>query len=142
MALIKWEPLRDIERLFDEEFSLLPSFSNLSKIGWDLAADVYEENGKVVAEMNLPGIDPDKVDISVEDGYLKVSGSREQEKETKGKNYYSKEIKRGSFERAVKLPSSVKSEKAEAEYKDGVLRVLLPKQEPIVENRIRIKVKK
>ncbi|MBI3308568.1 MAG: Hsp20/alpha crystallin family protein [Candidatus Melainabacteria bacterium] len=141
MALLKWKPLGDIERIFDEDF---PSFSfpSLPKIGWDLAVDMYEENSNYIAEMNLPGIDPDKVEVSVEDDHLKISGTREEEKETEKKNYYCKEIRRGSFERVVNLPASVKKDKVEARYADGVLRVILPKETISQQEKVKVRVKK
>lgn len=143
MALLKWKPLNNIEKMFEEDF---PTFSfptlSLPKIGWDLAVDVFEEEGNVIAEMNLPGIDPDKVEISVEDDYLKITGSREEEKETEKKNFYSKEIKRGSFERTIELPSKVKKEKVEAKYSDGVLRITLPKETSKCCEKVKVKIKK
>jgi HSP20 family protein len=151
MALAKWRPFNGLTRFFDEDFpsiSWKPFFNedfpaiSLPKFGWDLAVDVYEKNGNAIAEMNLPGIDPDKIEISVEDDYLTVKGSREEKKETEEKDYYSKEIKRGSFERTVKLPFSVKKDKADAEYKDGVLKIVFPKDEVKGEEKIKIKVKK
>lgn len=159
MTLTKWKPQNGLGRLFDEDFPLfrwkpfrgidkfldedIPVFSSniLSKFGFDLATDVYEKDGNIVTEMNIPGIDPEKVEISVEDNYLKISGSREEEKETEEKDYYSKEIKRGSFTRTVALPASVKKEKAEAEYKDGLLKIVIPKDEK-KEGTVKVKVKK
>ena len=95
--------------------------------GWDLAIDVCEDDKNIYVSMNLPGIKPDEIDIEAEGNYLRISGTREQEKENKGKDYYSKEIKRGSFERIVTLPSSVDVDKSKAEIKDGVLNITLPK---------------
>src|SRR3989338_9486312 len=108
MALIKWEPFNEIDRFFE-------NFPPLAKVGWDLAVDVYEKDNTLVAEMNLPGIDPEKISISVEDGYLRVAGSREESKEEKKKHFYSKEIRRGSFERVVRLPSVVQKDKVRSE---------------------------
>lgn len=123
MAIIKWEPFNDLDRFFGD----FPSM-NLPKISFDLAVDLYEEKGNVVAKMNLPGIDPEKIDVRVEGGYLHVSGSREEEKEEKDKHYYRQEIRRGSFERAVRLPEGVQRDNVTAEYESGVLKVTLPKK--------------
>ncbi len=71
MSLIKWEPFGDIDRFFEEGF---PSFS-ITNIGRDLAVDVYEDGNKLVAEMNVPGIDPEHIDIHVEDN--RVNGQEE-----------------------------------------------------------------
>ena len=124
MSLIKWEPFGGLDRFFED----LPS-ELFSRAGFDLAVDVYEEKGNIVARMNLPGVDPEKVEVNVENGYLRISGSREEEKEEKGKHYYSREIRKGSFERAVRLPGDVDEGKAGAEYENGVLTTTLPKRE-------------
>ncbi|MBI3590043.1 MAG: Hsp20/alpha crystallin family protein [Candidatus Melainabacteria bacterium] len=135
--LLRWKPFRDLDRFFDADSPVMA----LPKFGLDLAADVYEKNGNVVAEMYLPGIDPEKIDISVEENYLKVSGSREEKKETEEKDYYSKEIRRGSFERTIPLPDAVKKDKADASYKDGVLKITIPKDEK-KEGTVKVKVTK
>lgn len=135
MSLIKWEPFMDIDNVFD-------SFPTLTKFGTDLAIDVYEKDNNIIAEMNLPGVDPDKIDVSVENNYLRVSGSREESKEEKKKHYYSKEIKRGSFERMIRLPSKVKEENVSAEFKNGELVVTLPKAEESSSKKVKIDVKK
>jgi len=139
MALIKWEPFRGMDRFFDDDLFTMPQ---IFRTGWDLAVDIFDEGDSVVAEMTLPGIDPDKVDITVEDDYLKVSGRREEETEEKKKNYYSKEIRRGSFERVVKLPTSVQGDKAVAEYKNGVLRIKIPKRDEAKPKKIKVSVAK
>lgn len=137
MAIIKWEPFGELDRFFEE----FPSIT-FPKMGWDMAIDVFEEKGNIIAEMNIPGIDPEKINVSVEDNHLRVNGSREEEKETKEKHYYSKEIRRGSFERMVRLPYGVEKGKVEAEYKDGVLRITMPKLSKAPEKKINIKIKK
>lgn len=137
MNLVKWEPFKEFERFFDNDF--LPFFPQ-TKIGWDLAVDVYEEKGNVIAEMNLPGIDPKEIEISFLNGYLKIAGKREEEKETKDKNYFFKEIKRGTFERKVELPTKVKADKAEATFKNGMLKIVIPKMLEETIGKINIKV--
>lgn len=137
MALMKWKPFGELDKLFDDDFPAF-SFPTVPKIGWDLAVDMYEENGNLIAKMNLPGIDPEKVEVSVDDDYLRISGAREEEKETEKKDYY-KEIKRGSFERSVPLPSAVKRDKIEASCDDGVLKIVLPKANGKKEETVKIK---
>jgi HSP20 family protein len=137
--LTKWEPFREMERFFNDDFPFLPIIPK-PKMGWDMAVDLYEEKGNVVAEMNLPGINPEKLDITVKDGYLKITGFREEEKEKKETNFYYKEIRRGDFDRWVKLPVEVKAEKAEAQYKNGVLKVMIPKKEEAKEEKIKIQL--
>ena len=135
MALIRWEPFRDLEHIFDMDSR------PLQRLGWDLAVDVYDKDNTVIAEMHLPGIDPEKLDISVERDHMRISGSRE-EGETKDRNYYSREITRGSFERIVQLPTEVDGNQAEAEYKEGVLKVTVPKKGQQPASKIKVRVNK
>lgn len=138
MAIIKWEPFADVERFF-EDFPV-PSFKEL---GTDLAVDVYEEGSNVIAKMNVPGVDPEKINVTVEDNTLRVSGSHEEEKEEKKKHYYHKEIRKGSFERVVSLPQSVLKDKVSAEYKNGTLVVTLPKVNSVEsQHKVQVQVKK
>lgn len=137
MQLIKWEPFKEIDRFFDNHN--LTNFS-LANLGWDLAIDVFEENGNVVAKMSLPGIKPEEVDLSVDEENLTVSGRREEEKEVNKKEYYSKEIRRGSFSRTISLPKQVDPAKAEAKYSDGVLMVSMPVVKGVPQKTFKIKI--
>lgn len=139
MSIIRWEPFREMERFFEDDLSLIPS--KLSRVGWDLAVDLYEEKDNFIAEMNLPGVDPDKIEITIEGDHLRITGERLEEMETREKNYYSKEIRRGSFERTVRLPGHVKAEGTEAEYEAGVLKVTLPKLERAEVKAVKVKAK-
>lgn len=103
--------------------------------------DVYETDKEVVAKINVPGFELDQVDVKVKDGVLKVSGKMEGEKEEKGKGYWRKEIKHGSFSRHVRLPAQVKEEQIEATYEKGVLEIKMPKAEPKEGKKVEIKVK-
>ena len=135
MSLIKWEPFKDIDTFFD-------SFPTFIRTSGDLAVDLYEKDTSVIAEMHLPGIDPDNIDITVENDYLCISGSREETEEKVKKQYYSKEIRRGTFERIVHLPSKVKEDEVSAEYKNGELVVTLPKAAESAMKKVKIEVKK
>jgi HSP20 family protein len=139
MSLIKWEPFDDFDRFFRE----LAPFSPLraGSMGFDMAVDVYEDGKDIVAEMNIPGLSADAIDVEVEDNYLRIAGRREEVQEKKGKNHYAKEIRRGSFERVVQLPDAVDQDKVTAEYKDGVLKVRMPKRETAPEKKVKVTVK-
>jgi HSP20 family protein len=127
-----------MEQFFSEDFPFFPLMQGMSG---DLAADVFEKDNNVIVEMNLPGIDPEKVEISVQDNYMRIAGSREEKQETKDKHYVSKEIRRGSFERIVRLPAAVEDKEANAEYDHGVLRVTIPKKKAVKPETIKIQVK-
>lgn len=137
MALIRWEPMADIERVFGD---MLPGFGGGTSMGWDTAVDVYERDNNIMAEMHLSGVDPSKLDVSVKDNALHVSGSREETKEEKGKHYYRKEIVRGAFSRVIPLPAVVDDMRAQAKYRDGVLMIALPKSEQQQADKKRIPV--
>lgn len=114
MALIRWKPFDELERMIEHR-------------SWDLAVDVYEEGNNVIAKMHIPGIDPDAINIDIEEDHIHIYGKRENEKEVKEEHYYRKEICSGSFEREIGLPCSVQEDKAVAECKDGVLTITMPK---------------
>ncbi|GIW67209.1 MAG: hypothetical protein KatS3mg096_077 [Candidatus Parcubacteria bacterium] len=131
--LRKWEPFRElIERFFEEDFDF--PFSPR------LATDVYETDKDIVVEMNVPGYKKEDIKISFQDGYLKIEGKANEEKEEKEKNYWRKEIRRGSFVRVIPLPKEVDSKKAKATFKDGILTISLPKVEEEKETGEEIKI--
>lgn len=122
MTLIRWAPFEEMDRIFSQLGGGNANF----RVGFDLAADVYEEDNNVVAEMHIPGIDPKKLNIEIDGEFLKISGSREDKKEEKRKNYFSREIKYGSFERVIALPKKVISDETKAVYLDGTLKIEMP----------------
>jgi len=129
-------PLWNIEDMWGEEF--------FPRIGGalGLASDIFEDNGNVIVNVALPGVDPDEINISVEGKLLKISGEKREEEEVKEKDYYRKEIRSGEFERILTLPVDVDTSKTEAEYKAGILSIKLPKKEPSKISKVKISVKK
>jgi HSP20 family protein len=140
MQLIKWEPFKEIDRFFDDRF--LQPFVSFPRLGFDFATDVYEEKGNVVAKMSLPGIKSEEVDISLEDDVLTVSGKHKEEKEAETKDYYSKEIRRGSFSRSIPLPKSVDASRADAKYENGELVVTMPAIAGTKQKAVKVEIKK
>lgn len=132
-GIMRWSPMWDMEKFFDEGFSV--------DTGFVPAIDVRQDKDNVIVETNLPGIDPGKVDISVENDVLTISGHTEEKKEVKHEDYYRKEIREGSFSRSVILPMSVKADAAEAEYEKGILKISIPKAEEAKPKKIAIKAK-
>lgn len=153
-AIAKIEPqrnvvsLRDmmnkmIEESFWDPFDVVSS--NLSAIPEKIISfpkvDISETEKEVKVVANVPGIDPDKIDIDVGDDYISISGSSEKEEEEggKGKKFYRYEREYGEFSREFSLPAKVKKDEVSAKVKNGVLTVVLPKSE--VEKKSKIKVK-
>jgi HSP20 family protein len=139
MSLIPWRPFSDLDKFFGDDDWLLPVFPRveLSKP----AMDVRETEKDVVAEVEIPGFNPKNVEVSVKDGVLRVSGKMDEKKEEKEKGYWRKEIRRGSFERIVRLPVAVKEDAVEATYEKGVLKIVMPKAEAKPSSKVKIKVK-
>lgn len=137
--LIRWNPFFDG---FDDDWSF-PSLSLNTKHGQFMpAVDVYEEKENIIVETQLAGIDPEKVDISIENDVLCIKGESEKKSEVEDKNYYRKEIRSGSFYRSIPLPAHVMGDKASAEAKDGVLRISIPKAEEVEPKKITVKTLK
>jgi len=140
--LIKWtpflEPFEDMDKMFSE---FMPTLRG-REFGFMPAIDVYEDKNNVIVETQLAGVDPEKVDISIENDVLSIKGESEKKSEVEEKNYYRKEIRRGGFYRSVPLPAHVIGEKASAVAEDGVLKISVPKAPEAEPKRIKIKTKK
>lgn len=137
MGLIKWQPwidpFEEIDRFFGER---LPAFSQRS---FTPAVDLYQDKEHVIVEMPLSGIDPEKVNVSIESDVLTVSGSTEKKSEVDEKAYYRKEIRRGSFYRSIALPTHVSGDTADASYEDGILKIKVPKSPDVKPKSIKVK---
>jgi HSP20 family protein len=140
MSLIKWTPMSmDPFEEFDKFFDW-PRSSH--QMGFVPAVDVYQDNENVYVESPLPGINPNDVQVSVENDVLTIQGTTEKKSEVEDKNYYRKEVRSGSFHRAVALPASVNNDGIDAEFDNGVLKISLPKEERVKPKKIDIKIKK
>jgi HSP20 family protein len=133
-GLRQWDPFRDMEDIsanWDNIFgnTMFPSlWSRLPTIReWIPALDVYEQDGKFVVKAELPGMDEDDINVSVEGNSLVIKGNKKFEREVKDEDYYHCERSYGSFYRSIPLPAEVDKEKIEANYDSGVLEVKLSK---------------
>ncbi|MDI3496368.1 MAG: hypothetical protein PWQ35_389 [Patescibacteria group bacterium] len=142
MSLIKWTPFfsdfDDIDKLTE---SMLPTVRG-SQFGFTPAVDMYEDNDNIIIETQLAGIDPDKVDVSIENNVLCIKGESEKKSEIDDKNYYRKEIRRGSFFRSIPLPTKVDGDKASAVNEEGILKISIPKAAEVKPKSIKIQSKK
>jgi len=110
--------------------------------GFMPAVDMYEDKENVIVETQLAGIDPEKIDISIENDVLCIKGEGEKKTEVEEKNYYRKEIRRGSFYRSIPLPTRVLGDKASAIAEEGILKIFIPKASGDKPKSIKIKTKK
>jgi HSP20 family protein len=106
---------------------------------WMPALDVAETEEEVIVKAEVPGMDVKDIDITLTDGLLTIRGERKLENEDKKENYHRLERQFGSFSRSLKVGAEVKAEAIEADYKDGVLTVTLPKDEEQKPKKIDVK---
>lgn len=139
MSIIKWAPFlesfEDMDKMFEGFVPARTDFANYVP-----AIDVYQDENNIYIETQLAGIDPEKVDISIENDVLIIKGESEKKSEVEDKNYYRKEIRRGSFYRSVQLPSHVISEKASAEAINGILKITVLKAPEVKPKMIKVKI--
>ncbi len=143
--LIRFEPMREMitlreamDRLFNDAFT--PSLGGTG--GWQSpAADLYQTDNEVVVKASLPGMKADDVQISITGDMLTLKGEFKQEDEKKEKAYHLREQRYGAFERSFTLPTSVVSDKAKAEFENGILTITLPKAEEVKPKMITVKAK-
>lgn len=136
-TLTHWNPLREMQNLENrlERFwgaALQPHNGEkeaLSVSQWTPLVDISEDANEFLVTAELPDLQKKDVKVSVEDGELSISGERKTESETKGRKYHRIERSFGSFQRTFSLPDGVRSDRVTAEFKDGVLRVHLPKDQ-------------
>ena len=137
MELIKWNPQRELfglhnrfNRMFDEIFS--PTVRNdvtMSARGWNPVVDIYENEENIVITAELPGVDKKDMTVDVKGRVLTFKGERSTDNEVKEDNYYRQERCYGKFERCFTLPVGIDPEKIQADYKDGILKIDIPKSE-------------
>ena len=130
-------PVRLMDRLMESAF-VRPSLLGLSEA--DMALDVYETNDDVVVKATLPGVKPEDIEVSVEGNTLTIRGETKAEQDVEERNYVYRERRHGRFVRSVALPE-VDSDKAEAEFENGVLTLALPKSERTKVKSITVKTK-
>ncbi|MCD6080217.1 MAG: Hsp20/alpha crystallin family protein [Candidatus Omnitrophica bacterium] len=142
----EWDPFKDlfdlqkeINRLFETSFSRLPQ-RFISEESFAPAIDLYEDENEYVVEAELPGLKQDEIKVSVEDDILTISGEKKREKEVKEGNLYRSERFYGKFERQIVLPQNAEKDNIKASYKNGVLKVVIPKKEEAKSKRVDIKV--
>ena len=143
--LTRWEPIRDMmtlreamDQLFDDAFTRPRGMGGVSL---SPAIDLYQTADDVVVKASLPGLKAEDVQISVESNVLSLRGQFSQESEKKEATYHIRERRSGAFERSVMLPTDVQTDKAKADFEDGILTITLPKAETVKPKTITIKAK-
>jgi HSP20 family protein len=144
--LWNWSPVEqlstlreEINRLFDSPFGELTNRMELFN-GWTPALDLYEDKDNLILKAELPGMRREEINISVHDGTLTLSGERRYEEKNQDSEPYRSERFFGRFHRTLALPKPVQSDKAKANYREGILTVVLPKTEDAKPKQIEVNV--
>jgi len=137
MVHVKWEPFRDLmamqdrmTRLFDETLSRIWKEEVPRRI-WSPPVDILERENEVILKVDLPEMNQSDIDIKVEENMLIIRGERKFIKEGPPGNYLQIERPHGPFQRTFAIPRMIDLERIKAAYKDGVLRIVLPKREEV-----------
>ena len=146
MTITRYDPFRDLRNLQEEVNRLFTgnvgrTFDDegIARGAWSPSVDIYENKDQIVLEAELPGMNREDFDLTVENNVITLRGERRFEKKEDTDNYHRVERAYGSFTRSFTLPNTVTGEGASADYRNGVLRVTLPKREETKARRIEIK---
>jgi HSP20 family protein len=121
MAIMRWNPYRELNNLFEK----MPSATTT----WSPSVDIFENDNELIVKAELPGMEMKDIEVTFENNVLTIKGERRFEHETKKENYHRVEREYGSFSRSFALPTYVDEGTIRADYKDGMLNVVLPKRE-------------
>ena len=145
--LVRWDPIRDMVSLREAgrllEDGFVSARGRFVPAGTaTLTLDVFESNQEVEVSASIPGVKPEDIDISVTGDMLTIKGEiLEEKEEEKEGSFHLRERRWGSFQRSIQLPTLVKTDKAQAEFENGVLTLRLPKVKEAMTKSIRIKAK-
>ncbi len=146
MVLQRWYPIYDLRRMHAamnrrwREFG--PAHVEDGNRRWAIPIDVVEEGDELLVRASLPGVNPDEIDVTIEDRVLTIKAETNVEAESKDGGHFLRERRTGSFRRSLRLPESADTEKAKTLYDNGVLTVALPKVESKKAKRLAITVEK
>lgn len=147
MAITRWDPRSTLSTFQEEMGRLIDSFfgptgrEETSLSTFLPPVDIEEKDKEFEISVELPGIKKDDVKISVKDNVLSISGEKKQEKKVDKENYHRIERTFGKFQRSFTLPDYVDVENIDAEYKDGILNITIPKLKESISKQVEVKVK-
>lgn len=146
MVLQRWYPMYELRRIHRAMNRRGPGFGfaydGIDRRGWAIALDVVEEGDDLLVRASLPGVSPEDIDVSIEDHVLAIKAETKLEEGRKEDGFLIKERRSGSFQRSLRLPDTVDTEKAKTLYDNGVLTVTLPKAESKKAKRLKVAVGK
>lgn len=143
----RWYPSRELDRFKREMDDLLEHFGLSHHLPREAetgavqpAIEAFVDNDRFVVRADLPGIDPHQLDIKAVDGLLTIKGSRQEKQESRGAQFYRREVRYGSFERTIQLPPTIKAEDLKATYRDGVLELTATLPREATPRRVKVEL--
>jgi HSP20 family protein len=142
MALIRWEPLREVESLQREMNRMFDTLAptTVDRRLYTPPAEMTETAEAVHLKLEVPGLEPQDLDIQVTADTISIRGERKSETKTEDKGVFQSEFRYGRFQRVISLPTRIQNQNVTAEYKDGVLRLTLPKVEEEKHKVVKVEV--
>jgi len=139
------KPFREISNLRREMDRMWEDFFGSGQVNvreglWAPSVDVSETNDAVIVKAEIPGMEAKDIDISLTGDVLTIKGEKKQETEEKEENFHRIETRYGSFSRMLRLPAAIQTDKVDATYEKGILKLVLPKKEEVKPKQIEIKV--
>ncbi len=135
MDLVRFDPfslLSEMDRFFERGVAAAPT--------WAPRIDAFDREKELVIRIEIPGVKPEDVDITVEDRTLTVSGKRQFEETAEGGGYHRREIFTGEFKRTLVLPEGLKAEEITAKAEDGILSVIIPRRPEVLPRKVKVGV--
>jgi HSP20 family protein len=148
-TMMRWDPFQDLRSAQDEMAQMSPMLAHALGLhtqqgsaratAWAPALDISERKDAYLVTVELPGLKPEDLDITMEDGLLTIQGERQFTSESSEQRFHRVERRYGAFRRAITLPAHVMAEGIQASFEDGVLQILVPKAEEATPKRIQIR---
>jgi HSP20 family protein len=149
-TMMRWDPFQDLRSAQDEMAQMSPMLAHAlglhtqqqgsaTATAWAPALDISERKDAYLVTVELPGIKPEDLDITMEDGLLTIQGERQFTQESSEQQFHRVERRYGAFRRSITLPAHVMAEGIEASFEDGVLQILVPKMEEAKPKRIQVR---
>jgi HSP20 family protein len=148
---MRWDPFQDLRSAQDEMAQMNPMLAHAlglptqqgsgraTTTAWAPALDIAERKDAYLVAVELPGLKPEDLDLTMEDGLLTIQGERQFTSESSEQQFHRVERRYGSFRRAITLPAHVLAEGIQASFEDGVLQILVPKAEEATPRRIQVR---
>jgi HSP20 family protein len=149
-TMTRWDPFQDLRSAQDEMAQISPMLTHALGLqgqpqgsdratAWAPALDISERKDAYLVTVELPGVEADDLDITLEDGLLTIQGERQFAHDSSEQQFHRVERRYGAFRRSITLPAQVQAEQIEASFDNGVLQILVPKMEEAKAKRIQVR---